>query len=259
MLTFTETHRRIRSRSTPLRGYTSSAPFGGTFSSRRRLFLRTLQSVPNILTHAIEVAVHVRIGITKHSQPQGLQVRIPLSIRPLSLYLKMLRSIQFNNELGFRNIEVHNIFSNHLLPMHSSRQCFQKIIPQMPFLFGHVFAKCFGVSCQLFILCFIHTMSYTQSQNIPDSTNTKHNERQNKSITPRTIFSPPNRCLTCCHNCDQNATNYRRMKMKCQYFTLLQKPYTPNDRKRGKSTPGRHLKYLFVWEHCVPPLFPFFA
>ena len=56
----------------------------------------------------------------------------------------MLGTIQFNNDLRFSAIEIHNVIADDLLLGKLHRISTKKVIPQVTFLFGHVPAKFSG-------------------------------------------------------------------------------------------------------------------
>ena len=56
----------------------------------------------------------------------------------------MLGTIQFNNDLRFSAIEIHNVIADDLLLGKLHRISTKEVIPQVTFLFGHVPAKFSG-------------------------------------------------------------------------------------------------------------------
>ena len=85
-----------------------------TFSRRRRL----LEVIPNVFADTWEIAHDIQVGVTENLNTQRGKVCITNSILLFSVVLLMLRSVQFDNKLFLRNIKVHNIISNNLLPVY---------------------------------------------------------------------------------------------------------------------------------------------
>ena len=52
----------------------------------------------------------------------------------------MLGAVQFDNQLFLGDIEINDVSANDLLTMDGERECFQKIIPKVPLVSGHIFA-----------------------------------------------------------------------------------------------------------------------
>ena len=55
----------------------------------------------------------------------------------------MLRTIKLDNNFCACTIKINNIRTYYFLAIYGVRDFFEKIIPQMPFFFGHVISKSF--------------------------------------------------------------------------------------------------------------------
>ena len=70
----------------------------------------------DILTDSPEVSVDFIIGDTNDLQTVSLQKGSSFSILLLFFRFKMLRAIQFYDQIGFCTVKVNNILSYNLLP-----------------------------------------------------------------------------------------------------------------------------------------------
>lgn len=87
----------------------------------------------------------IQVGNTKDIQSLPVQeLRSPVIITQ-GRGVTMLGTIQFHHQFGFVAIKINNIYTDGILPFELHRICFQEIIPQMPFLFRHIFTQFLGV------------------------------------------------------------------------------------------------------------------
>ena len=96
--------------------------------------------IPDIFTDSRKVFVHIGIGISENRQSLPMQILIPCGIGLLAGQVIMLGTVQLNDQFVFRNIEIYDIGTDDLLPVDGNRERFQKIIPKMPLVAGHIFA-----------------------------------------------------------------------------------------------------------------------
>ena len=110
----------------------------------------------NIGTHTVIISVYLKIGIPQYTQTQAVKIVIPDLVCRLPGRFIVLGTIQLNDDFGFCAIEISDVISEHFLPVERNGKCFEKIIPKVPFLFGHVFSQLFCICGQLRIICFVH-------------------------------------------------------------------------------------------------------
>ena len=71
------------------------------------------------------------------------------------LWIVVLRSIQFYDQLCVVTIKIRKIYANLVLTLELYGMCFQKIIPQMAFFFGHILSQILGTPQHHFILIHV--------------------------------------------------------------------------------------------------------
>lgn len=97
--------------------------------------------IQNIFANTAKIPIHLSIGISQNPQSQRTELRIPLRICQLARSIIMLRTIQLNDNFCAGNIEINNIFADHLLPVNHHWKISQKIIPKMTLFLCHVFSQ----------------------------------------------------------------------------------------------------------------------
>ena len=83
----------------------------------------------DILTHATEVSVDFVVGDTNDFQTISLQKSVTVCIFFNISILKVLRTIQLNDNFCFCTIKISDIFSKYLLSGKTDRIGTQKVIP----------------------------------------------------------------------------------------------------------------------------------
>ena len=68
----------------------------------------------------------------------------------------MTRTVKFNYKFCLSRVKICNIFAKHFLTRKSNGMCTQEIIPQMFFLFCHIFSQSFSNRDQLFVVFSLH-------------------------------------------------------------------------------------------------------
>ena len=63
----------------------------------------------------IKSLVDIGIGISDDCEPKRMQISIPLGIVLRTGTLIVLRAVQFNNKLGFGNVEIDDIVPDYFL------------------------------------------------------------------------------------------------------------------------------------------------
>ena len=106
----------------------------------------------NMLAYPLKVAVNFIVGDSQYGQVELFQKSRSLSILSDGFVLIMLRPIQFHHQICFGTIKINDIGADHLLPSEFYRITTEKIIPQMPLFFGHVFPQCFGIGNHAFVV-----------------------------------------------------------------------------------------------------------
>ena len=99
------------------------------------------QMRPDIFADTPEVLVDIGIGIPQDREALLSQKLIPDAISLLSGKIVMLGAVQLDYQLFLGNVEIHDIGRNDLLAVDHNRQLFEKVIPQVPFMPGHIFAE----------------------------------------------------------------------------------------------------------------------
>ncbi len=110
----------------------------------------------DICTNALEILIDFVICNTNYTNTIRFEKSCSLRIFFRVLFFKMLRSIQFNDNLSLCTVKIRNIITNHFLPYKPNRIRFQKVIPQMPFFLCHVPAQLFCQWNKLFIVFILH-------------------------------------------------------------------------------------------------------
>ena len=95
----------------------------------------------DIFANAPEVFVNIGIGIPQDREALLSQKLIPDAISLLSGKIVMLGAVQLDYQLFLGNVEIHDIGRNDLLAVDHNWQLFEKVIPQVPFMPGHIFAE----------------------------------------------------------------------------------------------------------------------
>ena len=85
--------------------------------------------IPNIIANFTKTKIYICIGVTQHLAANTFQIGITLRVLFLMRPLVMLRTVQFNNDFGRRNIEIHNIIPKNFLTVNRYGQLFQTVIP----------------------------------------------------------------------------------------------------------------------------------
>ena len=98
-----------------------------------------------ILAHTLKIAVYIIVGISQNRKSLLHQPFIALGISPQELFLIVLRTVYFHNQLRRCTIEIQNIIAKHLLSIKHDRERLQKIIPEAPFFPCHISSQSLGV------------------------------------------------------------------------------------------------------------------
>lgn len=91
--------------------------------------LRILKMGQDIGANALEIAVHIGIGISENCQSLLTQILIPGGISLLAGEVIVLRTVKLDNQLLFSDIEINNISTYDFLAMDGERKCFQEVVP----------------------------------------------------------------------------------------------------------------------------------
>ena len=78
----------------------------------------------NILTNTPKVLIHLVVCITKDRQAQSIQIVVSLHVSTLTGLLKMLRTVQLNNDFRSRYVKIHNIGTNCFLTVRLNSRWF---------------------------------------------------------------------------------------------------------------------------------------
>jgi hypothetical protein len=95
----------------------------------------------NGLADTSKIVQNIRIGKTHYVYAVLLEECTPHSVIPLTLWLKMLRAVQLDCKLCRGTIKVQNVAAECDLAAKSNRIIAQVFVPQLPFLFRHIFAQ----------------------------------------------------------------------------------------------------------------------
>ena len=110
-----------------------------------------------ISANRVEMAVEFDVRVSENAKPESGKIRIPFPILFLSFFLKMLRTVELYDHLCFCAVEIHDIGTDHLLPLKRNREQTQKIKPEMPFFFGHIAAQILRERFQIRVAVFVHS------------------------------------------------------------------------------------------------------
>ncbi len=94
-----------------------------------------------IITEIRKILIHIIVRVSQNQNPEALHVGVPFPILFGMFRLKMLRAIQLNDDLCFRNIEVCNIFADYFLPMNGQWQELKVVIPKVILFLCHSFPQ----------------------------------------------------------------------------------------------------------------------
>ena len=107
--------------------------------------------IQDIGTDTCEILVDVGIGIPENCQALFTQILIPCGIGLFTGAVVMLGAVQLDNQLLLSDVEINDVSANDLLAMYRDGKCFQKIIPKVPLVPGHIFPEFFGENSQIFV------------------------------------------------------------------------------------------------------------
>ena len=114
-------------------------------------------SFPNPFTDTIEILPYVTVAESYNLNAEIVQISCPFFIIFPSIVFKMLAAINFYNQFGSSAVEICNIYPYRFLTMKTGLAHFQKIIPKVPFLPGHIVAELSGFIFQIFTISeFFH-------------------------------------------------------------------------------------------------------
>ena len=102
--------------------------------------LEILKMDQNIFTYTCEMPVQIGIGIAEHGQALLPKIPVPHLVCLLAREAVMLGAVQLDDQLFPGDVEIHDVGTDDLLAVDGQGKRFQKVIPQVPLLTGHVFA-----------------------------------------------------------------------------------------------------------------------
>ena len=70
----------------------------------------------DILAYPGEIEVYIVVGVSQHREPLVLQERVPFGILPLVFLLKMLRSVQLDDDFFFGDVKIYDVRAQDFLP-----------------------------------------------------------------------------------------------------------------------------------------------
>ena len=83
----------------------------------------------DIGANALEIAVHIGIGLSENCQSLLTQILVPGGISLLAGEVIMLRTVKLDNQLLLGDIKIDNISADDFLAMDGERKCFQEVVP----------------------------------------------------------------------------------------------------------------------------------
>ena len=110
----------------------------------------------DVLTDTSKVSVHFIIRDTNHLKISAFQLHRSQTILLDISRIKMLGTIQLNHQTCIMTVKIYDISVYDLLPQKAYMITSKKIIPQMPFLFGHILPQCTGIAGEIGVMFSIH-------------------------------------------------------------------------------------------------------
>ncbi len=111
---------------------------------------------PNVLTDSLKILIQFNICIAQHRHPLRTEICVPFRIIAKCVILIMLCTVELYDKIGRSTVKINNIFSDDILPMDLAGQQPEAIIPELLFLFRHVFAQFLRNRRQSFIAILNH-------------------------------------------------------------------------------------------------------
>ena len=90
-------------------------------------FLR--QMIPYILAHILKTGMNIGIGLSKHANALFPHESVPNLIGLHGFLFAVLRTVEFDYQPRLGNVEIRDVPSDDLLPMHGKGDRLQKVIP----------------------------------------------------------------------------------------------------------------------------------
>gem|GEM_PF-5341048 len=98
-----------------------------------------------VIAHGFKLFVNLAVCVTYRCNPKALHKLFTFNIVMHPIFRKMLTAIQFNNKFCFRAVKISNKPAYNPLPHDTDRISTKKIVPQMAFLWRHIFSQFSGV------------------------------------------------------------------------------------------------------------------
>jgi len=76
--------------------------------------VRVIHSLTDIFHHAIQISHDIIVPIAKNAKTFGLQICRALSVR--LLLIRMMTTIEFDDDQSLRATKIHNIWTDRMLP-----------------------------------------------------------------------------------------------------------------------------------------------
>ena len=97
----------------------------------------------NVLTDTPEIPHNFIIGNSQNLQAIALEKGCSFRVFFHAGSLKVLRTIQFNDQFGLCAVKIRNILAQNFLSGESGRVCPEIVVPKVTFFFGHFLAQLF--------------------------------------------------------------------------------------------------------------------
>lgn len=110
-------------------------------------------------TYPVKALIDVCIGISHHTQPHLPQIGTPSRIISLACLIIMLRSVDFDHQLGRGTIKIYNIWSNNALFINFYGMLLQKQLQKLALLRSHFAAQFASIGKKLVVLWYFHMIS----------------------------------------------------------------------------------------------------
>ena len=98
----------------------------------------------NIFADTPEIFVDIGIGVAQDRKTLLPQKLVADFIGLFTRNVVMLRAIQFDDQIFSGDIKIHDIGTDDFLPVDHNGQRFEKVVPKMPLVAGHVLPECSG-------------------------------------------------------------------------------------------------------------------
>jgi hypothetical protein len=110
----------------------------------------------NILTHHRKPLTDIPIRVPQHGISELAQIKVPLSVCFGVLGGIVLSPVNLDNKPCACDIEIHDEVTDGFLAVDGYGEAFEKVIPEVFFFGGHVFAENSGEGGVVIVIVILH-------------------------------------------------------------------------------------------------------